>query len=101
MPCAVSNWWTGLAHRLDDSGDADYDSDGEFDWACGSEANNLFDYNSYHHNGIDDKFQLCETYSLTLEQFQAAGQEIHGTMDSLVVVPEDTPPKVCAICPGL
>ena len=86
---------------VDDSGDADYDSDGEFDWACGSEANNLFDYNSYHHNGIDDKFQLCETYSLTLEQFQAEGQEIHGTMDSNVIIPDDTPPQVCPICPGL
>ena len=85
---------------VDDSGDADYDSDGEFDWACGSEANNLFDYNSYHHNGIDDKFQLCETYSLTFEQFQAAGHELNGTMDSNVVIPDDTPPKVCAICPG-
>jgi len=86
---------------VDGSGDADYDGDGEFDWACGSEANNLFDYNSYHHNGIDDKFQLCETYSLTLEQFQAAGQEIHGTMDSNVIIPDDTPPQVCPICPGL
>ena len=86
---------------VDDSGDADYDSDGEFDWACGSEANNLFDYNSYHHNGIDDKFQLCETYSLTFEQFQAAGHEINGAIDSFVVIPNDTPPKVCAICPGL
>ena len=92
---------SGGSGIVDGSGDADYDGDGEFDWACGSEANNLFDYNSYHHNGIDDKFQLCETYSLTLEQFQAAGQEIHGTMDSNVIIPDDTPPQVCPICPGL
>jgi hypothetical protein len=92
---------SGGSGIVDGSGDADYDGDGEFDWACGSEANNLFDYNSYHHNGIPEKFEFCETYSLTLEQFQAAGQDIHGTMDSNVIIPDDTPPQVCPICPGL
>ena len=80
----------------------DDDNDGVPDWGCrADEANNLFDYNAYHHNGIDEKFEFCETWYLTWEQFRAEGQEPNGTMDSLVVVPDDTPPKVCMICPGI
>ncbi|MDP7529525.1 MAG: hypothetical protein QGH61_09355, partial [Candidatus Marinimicrobia bacterium] len=58
------------------------------------------DYNNYHHNGIPEKFEHCETWYLTWEQFRAEGQEPNGTMDSNVIVPDDTPPKVCGICPG-
>ena len=80
----------------------DGDGDGNPDWGCrADEANNLFDYNNYHHNGIPEKFELCETWYLTWEQFRAEGQEPNGTMDSNVVPPDDTPPKVCAVCPGL
>jgi len=89
---------------VDDSGDGDSDGDGASDWGCSSEANNLFDYNSYHHNGIPEKFQFCETGGqeyFTWDEFRAFGQEPNGTMDSLVVVPDDTPPQVCPICPGI
>ena len=78
----------------------DEDGDGAPDWGCSSEANNLFDYNSYHHNGVPEKFEYCETWYLNWEQFQAAGQEPNGTMDSNVIPPDDTPPLVCPICPG-
>jgi hypothetical protein len=91
----------GISGISDDSDDGDLDSDGIPDWGCSDEANNLFDYNNYHHNGIPDRFEYCESWLLTWEQFRGEGQEIHGTMDSLVVMPDDTPPKVCAICPGL
>jgi len=60
--------------------------------------------NSYHHNGIPEKFQFCETGGqeyFTWDEFRAFGQEPNGTMDSLVVVPDDTPPQVCPICPGI
>jgi hypothetical protein len=88
---------------VDDSNDGDSDGDGASDWGCSSEANNLFDYNSYHHNGIPEKFQFCETGGqeyFTWDEFRAFGQEPNGTMDSNVVPPDDTPPKVCTICPG-
>ena len=79
----------------------DYNNDSLPDWGCYSEsANNLFDYNIYHHNGIPEKFEYCETWYLNWEQFQAAGQEPNGTMDSNVIPPDDTPPLVCPICPG-
>ena len=79
----------------------DGDNDGTADWGCrADEANNLFDYNTYHHNGIPEKFEFCETWHLTWEQFRAEGQEPNGTMDSNVIVPDDTPPQVCPICPG-
>ena len=80
----------------------DGDGDGNPDWGCrADEANNLFDYNNYHHNGIPEKFEFCETWYLTWDQFRAEGQEPNGTMDSNVIVPDDTPPQVCPICPGL
>ena len=80
----------------------DGDVDENQDWGCrAEEANNLFDYNTYHHNGIPEKFEFYETWYLTWEQFRAEGQEPNGTMDSNVVPPDDTPPKVYAICPGL
>jgi len=80
----------------------DGDGDGAPDWGCrADEANNLFDYNAYHHNGIPEKFEFCKTWYLTWEQFRTEGQEPHGTMDSNVIVPDDTPPQVCPICPGL
>jgi hypothetical protein len=80
----------------------DGDGDGTADWGCrADEANNLFDYNAYHHNGIPEKFEFCETWYLTWEQFRAEGQEPNGTMDSNVIVPDDTPPQVCPICPGI
>ena len=94
----------GRSGIVDDSDDGDSDGDGASDWACSSEANNVFDYNSYHHNGIPRKFQFCEIGDeeyFTWDEFRAFGQEPNGTMDSLVVIPDDTPPKVCAICPGL
>ncbi len=73
----------------------DSDGDGFADWGCLAEsANNLFDYNAYHHDGIAEKFEFCGASYLTWEEFQAEGQEAHGTMDSLVVVPDDTPPDV-------
>jgi hypothetical protein len=73
----------------------DNNSDELPDWGCLSDsANNLFDHNSYHHDGIPEKFEFCGWSYLTLEEFQDAGQETHGTMDSLVVVPDDTPPDV-------
>lgn len=78
--------------------------DGTSDWGCGNEAKNLFDYNSYHHNGTPEKFQFCEIGDhefYTWDEFRAFGQEANGTMDSLVVISDDTQPKVCAICPGL
>ena len=79
----------------------DGDNDGTADWGCrADEANNLFDYNAYHHNGIPEKFEFCETWYLTWEQFTAEGQEPNGTMDSNVIIPDDTPPQVCPICPG-
>ena len=79
----------------------DGDNDGTADWGCrADEANNLFDYNAYHHNGIAEKFEFCETWYLTWEQFTAEGQEPNGTMDSNVIIPDDTPPQVCPICPG-
>ena len=80
----------------------DSDNDGLPDWGCFAEsANNLFDYNIYHHNGIPEKFEFCGWSYLSLEQFQSEGHEIHGTMDSNVIVPDDTPPQVCPICPGI
>ena len=80
----------------------DYNNDSLPDWGCYSEsANNLFDYNIYHHNGIPEKFEFCGWSYLSLEQFQSEGHEIHGTMDSNVIVPDDTPPQVCPICPGI
>ena len=91
----------GISGIADDSNDGDSDGDGAPDWACSSEANNLFDYNAYHHNGIPEKFEFCETWYLTWEQFRAEGQEPNGTMDSNVIVPDDTPPQVCPVCPGI
>ena len=94
------------SHGIVDDGEVgtdyyyDGDGDGAPDWGCSSEANNLFDYNSYHHNGVPEKFEYCETWYLNWEQFQAAGQEPNGTMDSNVIPPDDTPPQVCPICPG-
>jgi hypothetical protein len=76
----------------------DSDGDGFADWGCLAEsANNLFDYNAYHHDGIAEKFEFCGASYLTWEEFQAEGQEAHGTMDSLVVVPDDTPPDVLSV----
>ena len=91
----------GISGIVDDSGDGDLDGDGAPDWGCrADEANNLFDFNSYHHNGVPEKFEFCDFWYLTWEQFRAEGQEPNGTMDSNVIVPDDTPPQVCPICPG-
>jgi hypothetical protein len=93
----------GSSGIVDDSNDGDSDGDGASDWSCSSEANNLFDYNSYHHNGVPEKFQFCEIGDeeyFTWDEFRVFGQETNGTMDSLVVLPDDTPPKVCGVCPG-
>ena len=56
---------------------------------------------SYHHNGIPEKFEFCGPSYLTLDSLRTFGHEINGTMDSLVVVSDDTPPQVCPICPGI
>jgi hypothetical protein len=94
------------SHGIVDDGEVgtdyyyDGDGDGAPDWGCSSEANNLFDYNTYHHNGVPEKFEFCETWYLTWEQFRAGGQEPNGTMDSNVIPPDNTPPQVCPICPG-
>lgn len=86
---------------VDDDTNYDENNDGEGDWACMEEANNLFDYNTYHIQSFEStKWSFCIDF-LSWDEFKAAGQEPNGTADILVEMPDDTPPKVCSICPGL